>query len=234
MSDDSDVPLAATRRFFSGLSKYLMSILGFIVALAPVVALIVAKSMRQFVKQHPYYIYAALVITVVVIVILCYWIYFLLGKNRILWQSEQRLRASLPTDGDREMAKVITDALPPEGDLMRWLKLDFDAASLPASSVHNLRRVSESLRLRPVDFTDSVAHDSYQVYRSALDQFAKTVQEWTKADARGAELNVPPTWKFDQQSQYRAATSAIQEARTHLIESYDALISACYRFLAGA
>lgn len=234
MRGDADAPLAATARFFPGLGKLLMSILGLVVALAPVIALIVAKGMRQFVKQHPYWIYIALVVAVVAIVILSYWIYFLLDKNKALKRSEQNMRASLPTDRDREMARKVVNALPPDGDLMRWLKLDFDATSLPASSVRRLGRASETLALSPVDFTDRVAHDSYEACRSALVQFTTTVKQWTKADARGAELRVPDAWKFDQKSQYEAATGAINHARAHLVESYDALLSACNRFRADA
>jgi hypothetical protein len=234
MSGDPDVPLAAAHRFFPGLGKFFMSILALVVALAPVIALVVAPSVRQFVKQHPYYIYTALIFTVLIIVVLCYCIYFLLNKNRTLRQSERQMRASLPAASDREMAKRIIDAIPPESDLMRWLKLDFDAESLPASSVRDLMRVSENLGLRPFDFIDGVAHDNYEAYISALGQFAETVQKWTRVDARGEELNVPQPWDSDQRSQYQAATSAIQQARTRLIESYDALISTCHRFQTDA
>ena len=231
MSSDPDVPLAATSRFFPGLGKFLIWILGFVVLIAPVIALIAAKGMRQFAKQHPYYIYTSLVIAITIIVSLCYAIYYLLRKNKALRQSEQSMRASLPTEGDRTMSRKIISAIPPEGDLMRWLRLDFDAASLPADSVSNLRQVGETLKLNPVDFTDKAAHDRYEAYISALDQFAATVTKWTRNDARG-EPKLPDQW--DRRNEYEAATRAIQESRTCLVESYDALISVCHRFHADA
>lgn len=229
MSSDSDMPPVATSRFFPGLGKFLMWVLGFVVLIAPVITLIAAKSVRQFARQHPYYFYTLFIIAVTIIISLCYAIYYLLCKNKALRQSEKSLRVSLPTDGDRAMSKKIVNAIPPEGDLMRWLKLDFDAASLPADSVRNLRQAGETLGLSPVDFSDEVAHDKYTVCISALDQFTTTVTKWTKTDARG-ELKLPNQW--DRKSEYEAAKSAIQDTRTRLIESYDALIGACHRFQA--
>lgn len=234
MSNDADAAPVALSRFLPSLGKFVMSLVGVIVAVVPVVALFASQTMRQFAKQHSIFIYVLLVIAIWIIVGLSYLAYYLASKNKALQQSEQRVRAALPSAGDRDMCRKIRDTIPPDSDLMRWLKLEFEVQSLPASSVRDLRHAQETLSLMPTSFTDKLARDGYEVFTAALSQFLATAGQWAKPDARGEELRIPGAWKYDQPSRYDAATGAIEAARIQLTSSYDALISICQGFGADA
>jgi hypothetical protein len=231
MRSDSNVSPAVVGRFFPSLGKFLTALLGLVVLVASVTALIAAKGPRRFAKGHPYLIYASLIISLAIIIVLCYGIYYLYPKYKALRRSEKSLQVPPPTDGDRAMSKRIVSIIPPDGDIMRWLKLDFDAASLPADLVRRLRQVNETLVLSPVDFTDEAAQGRYEAYMLALSQFTGTLAQWTKTDARG-EPRLPNQW--DCRSRYEAATAAIAEAHTQLVTSYDHLMNACHRFQVDA
>ena len=228
LSSDPAASDAATNPFFRGLGKYLSGALALIVALMGVLAQVESADVRRFVKHHPAGIYFVLIISIAVIILMCYVIYYLVRELRSARQAEQIMRASLPTNGDRATSKRILSAIPPSSDVIRWLKLEFNPASLPASSFRSLTKINETLVLGPADFSEEATRAKYEAFLRALSEFLTAIKQETRVDPTGTHHNVVPR-EWDDKARYEAAKRMIEKTGQHLVESYYALIGACQK-----
>ena len=112
-------PLASVNSVVALLANYALAFVGAVVAMAGFVALVTAKSVKAFVKDHPYPLYIALVIAVLTISATLNYVRFLRRENARLTCLASR---ESPTSNDvRYFAGLMVD-LPIDGAVMTWLK----------------------------------------------------------------------------------------------------------------
>lgn len=220
-------PLASVDSVVALLANYALAFVGAVVAMAGFVALVTAKSVKAFVKDHPYPLYIALVIAVLTISATLNYVRFLRRENARLTCLASR---ESPTSNDvRYFAGLMVD-LPIDGAVMTWLKRtridELRVTDIPADVLTTLDRTVQRSRLRPVGFDDPQINASFAAFTLAIAAFADAVEQWTflhqsshwRGDSDVSASPLIPPWGE------HSSTRALCECQAGLIAAYDALI----------
>lgn len=210
------------------LSKYILSVVGMVLTVSGFVALVTANSARLFVKEHPYPIYLALVIAVLVILAALNWVHVLLGRNSELEDIASRSESPRPSRHDvRFYTEAIKD-IPVDGSVVTWLKCTqmtkLSIADFPADVLRALEKTAERPRMRPVGFDDREIAAAFGALIDAVKDFLETVEHWTfgqhNARWRAGVTELLPTTVADRATW----TSALAASHVRLIRAYDTFI----------
>lgn len=153
--------------------KYVMSLVGAAVSIGGFVAVVAAGSVKNWVKSHPYPIYFALIVAVLIVAATLDYAYNL------------RKRLAQPTDHDMKLYAASLSALPADGAVIGWLKradmTTAGVADFPADVLAALEKAVEDTRTRPVGFDDPRLATSFKTLTSAITCFCGAVDHWTIA-----------------------------------------------------
>jgi hypothetical protein len=170
------------------LGKYILAIIGAVVTISGFVALITASAAREFVKTHPYPIYIAFIVTLVMLLAVLNYASTLRGKNAYLASVvDQSARPRVTAHDVRYYSEVLSD-IPVNGPAITWLKetemTEVDVADVPADVLTALERMADRPRLRPVGFDDPEVAAAFYALTVAITAFRGSVEQWTLATSR--------------------------------------------------
>jgi hypothetical protein len=152
-------------------TNYVMSAIGSVVSIGAFVALVSSQSVKTWVKSHPYPIYLALIVAVLVI------------AGTLDYAYNLRKRLALPSDHDKWFYAAALESLPPDGTVIRWLKnaemTKPSIADFPADALSSLENVAGFSRTQPVGFDDTRIARSFKSLTGAITGFCHSVDRWT-------------------------------------------------------
>jgi hypothetical protein len=151
--------------------KYVMSLVGAAVSIGGLVALLAADSVKNWVKSHPYPIYFALIVAVLIL------------AGTLDYAYNLRKRLAEPTGHDIKLYAAALSAIPADGAVIGWLKradmTTTGVTDFPADVLAALEEAAKDARTRPVGFDDPRLAKSFETLTSALTRFCGTVEDWT-------------------------------------------------------
>jgi hypothetical protein len=154
-------------------AKYVMSLVGAAVSVGGFVALVTTDSVKAWVRSHPYPIYLALIVAILIV------------AGTLDYAYNLRKRLVQPTDHDTKLYAATLSTLPVDGAVVGWLKrADMTAAKVtdfPADVLAALERTAEYARTRPVGFDNPQLATSFETLASAITGFCTAVEHWTIA-----------------------------------------------------
>jgi hypothetical protein len=152
-------------------AKYILSVIGAAVSISGFLALVTTQSVRTWVKNHPYPIYLALIVAVLVIATTLNYAYNL------------RKRITRPSAHDRYFYATALERLPPNGSVIGWLRrTDITEASVndfPADVIGALEWTVKFSLAQPVGFDDTRLAASFGFLTEAITSFRRSVDSWT-------------------------------------------------------
>jgi KaiC/GvpD/RAD55 family RecA-like ATPase len=134
------------------------------------------------------------------------------------------------TTHDRGLFKWVLREMPPDGQVIDWLKNNFMLKALPLRHLEVVEQVAKEMSLRVVGFDDKEADDRYTNLRSAIENFHSRILYYTFADQSGNWLEVPNEWRDrEDRTQYNTALNTITEVRNAFVDAYDSFLQTCHR-----
>jgi hypothetical protein len=182
-------------------AKYVMSLVGGAVSIGAFVALVTANTVKAWVRNHPYPIYLALIVAVLIV------------AGTLDYAYNLRKRLVQPTDHDTKLYAAAQSVLPADGAVIGWLKrANMTAAGVtdfPADVLAALEDAAEYARTRPVGFDNPRLATSFETLASAITSFCMAVERWTIAvHTNGGS----------------ADGTALRESHQGLVQAYDGFV----------
>lgn len=186
-------------------AKYVMSLVGAAVSIGGFVALVTAAPVKAWVRSHPYPIYFALIVAILIV------------AGTLDYAYNLRKRLVQPTDHDTKLYAAALSALPADGTVIGWLKrADMTAARVtdfPADVLAALEKAAEYARTRPVGFDSPQLAASFETLASAITGFCTAVEQWTiAAHANGGSAGGTTT------------ATAVRNSHHGLVRAYDGFV----------
>ena len=192
--------------------KHLLSLIGGVITIAGVFSLITSKSARIWVKAHSYFVFIALIIAVTATFVI---IDFLLNRKR---------RAA--TAHDRKMVGEVFKALPPNSQIIVWLKELFISKSVPIKYLSALDDVASRIRLNVVGLDNPQANQAYGRLKGAIEEFHSLANFNLFSNQDYTVMEKSPDWPWEQ---WKKASDQINAASIVLIKVYDDFLWICHR-----
>jgi hypothetical protein len=182
-----------------------MSLVGAAVSIGGFVALVTANSVKSWVRGHPYPIYFALIVAILIV------------AGTLDYAYNLRKRLMQPTDHDTKLYAAALSALPANGAVIGWLKrADMTAARVtdfPADVLAALEKAAEYARTRPVGFDNPQLAASFEALASSITGFCTAVEYWTiAAHATGDSAGGTTT------------ATALRNSHQGLVRAYDGFV----------
>jgi hypothetical protein len=150
-----------------------MSAIGAALSISGFVALLTTQSVKNWVKSHPYPIYLALIVAVLVV------------AGTLDYAYNMRKRIKLPSDHDKKLCGAVLERLPVSGAVVGWLKqtemTDAGVTDFPADVVGALERTIEFSRTQLVGVDDAQLARAFGSLIGAITGFCRSVDSWTVA-----------------------------------------------------
>lgn len=138
--------------------------------------------------------------------------------------------AEQPSIHDRQLYRKFLDQLPPDGEVIDWLKNNFVLKYFPVRHLETVVQVAKAMSLEVVGFDDQEANDRYTNLRHAIDNFYDKVLYYTITDQGGTRLEVPTEWRDrEDRKQYNTAMNTIKEVHKAFVEAYDNFLQTCHK-----
>ena len=210
------------------LAKYTLSIIGGVLTISGFVALVTANSARLFVKKHPYPIYLALVVAVLVIMATLNYVHTLRKRNAHLESVLDHSEPPRASAHDVRFYDAVLSDIPVDGRVITWLKRT-DMAGLnmndfPADVLSALGRTVERPRMRPVGFDDQETAEAFRALTGAIEDFRDAVEHWTLAQHNVRWLGGAAKPSHISAEERSAMTGGLVSCHAKLIQAYDAFI----------
>ena len=133
------------------------------------------------------------------------------------------------TAHDRELYQRLLKQIPPDGEVIDWLKNNFVLKYFPVRHLDTVAHVAKVMSLEVVGFDEQEANDRYNDLRQAIDNFYDKLLYYTFTDQSGQRLEVPAEWRDrEDRTQYNTAMSTIKEVRKAFVEAYDSFLQTCH------
>jgi hypothetical protein len=189
--------------------KYVTSLVGAVVSIGGFVALVAADSVKACVRSHPYQIYFALIVAVLIV------------AGTLDYAYNLRKRLAQPTGHDVKLYAAALSALPADGAVIGWLKrADMTTAGVddfPADVLAALDKAAENARTRPVGFDDARLATSFETLTSAITCFCDAVEHWTiTTQAHGGS------------AAGTATAMTLTDSHRELVRAYDRFVRAAH------
>jgi hypothetical protein len=207
--------------------KYVMSTIGAVVSIGGFIALVTTKSVRIWVKSHPYPIYLALIVAVLVMAGILDYAYHL------------RKRIMLPSNHDKKLYRAALERIPLNGTVVGWLKrtqmTEASIADFPADVLGALDLTIKFGQSLPVGFDDPRIAASFEALTTAIASFRQSVDSWTfVAHSRQFKGTAVSSSGTSQPLLASRAADASTEEATALTRSHHDLVRAYDRFIRTA
>jgi hypothetical protein len=214
-------------------ASYIMSVIGAVVSISGFIALVTARSVRTWVKGHPYPIYLALIVAVLVI------------AGTLNYAYNLRKRMTEPSSHDGKLYDAALARIPPNGAVIGWLKraemTEAGVTDFPADVVGALEKTIEFSRAQLVGFDDKRVAAAFESLIGAVTSFCQEVDAWTfAAQARQfRQIAAPPSGTAPSgESQLpgspRTADATMAEETVVLARRHRDLVDAYDRFIRTA
>jgi hypothetical protein len=143
-----------------------------------------------------------------------------------LFQVEASLKVS---DHDRNLFHRLLEQIPPDGEVLNWLKNSFVLKYFPVRHLDSVAQVGKIMNLEVIGFDDKEANDRYNDLQHAISNFHDKVLYYTFTDESCTRLEVPAEWRDRKdRQQYNTAMATIAEVRDTFIAAYDSFLNACH------
>lgn len=210
------------------LARYTLSIIGGVVAIGGFVTLVTANSARVFVKKHPYPVYIALIVAVLIIMATLNYVRTLQKKNAQLTSLADRPEPLHPSAHDvRFYAEMLSD-IPVGGSVMAWLKrikmTEMSPTGFPSDVLTALDKTVERPRMRPVGFDDQETAAAFRALTGAIEDFRNTVEQWTFTHHNARWLGGTAQGARLEAGDRDVLTDTLVSLDAKLIQSYDTFI----------
>jgi hypothetical protein len=208
-------------------AKYVMSAVGVVVSISGFVALVTTKSVKTWVKSHPYPIYLALIVAVLVI------------AGTLDYAYHLRKRITLPSSHDKKLYRAVLERIPPNETVIGWLKrAEMTRASIadfPSDVLDALDETIKIARTLPVGFDDLRIEASFESLTTAIITFRQSVDGWTfVAHNRQFKGRAPVSGTLQPLVSPRAAAASTDEETAALTRGQHDLVGAYDRFIRTA
>lgn len=201
----------------------LLAVVGGVVSVVTLVAMLTSTAFRNWVKDHPYWVFGGFVAAIVAILVLLNFMMDINARYREL-RLLQRPDGP-PTDQDKRAMRAFLARIPPGGIFVTWLKKDFSPSSIPLEKFEAVNEVSQYLSSDPMRFDDPLIATRYLELKAAAGMFGEKLRMWTSLEAGNAQRIIPIEW--EQGAKYDRAVAEGQDARNGLIDAYDAFLRTC-------
>lgn len=144
----------------------LYAIIGLVGAVITIIPWALSNTVRVWARDHSNWLYGALVLASVAVVII-------LGYARNLNRENRELNAARkrPSRNDTNMLREIMKQIPRDGTIMTWLKVDFFPKAIPCAKIDALDQVQQTLNMNPLGFDDQQVNTAYENLKSAIEDF---------------------------------------------------------------
>ena len=134
------------------------------------------------------------------------------------------------TAHDRDFYRRLLKQMPPDGEVIDWLKNNFMLKAQPLRRFEIVEQVAKTMSLEVIGFDDKEANDRYNDLRSAIDNFCEKIPYYTQVDPGNNWLELPAAWRDrEDRQQYDTARNAIADARDAFVEAYDSFLQTCHK-----
>jgi hypothetical protein len=131
---------------------------------------------------------------------------------------------------DRDLFRRLLEQIPPDGEIIDWLKNNFVLKYFPVRHLDTVAQVARVMSLEVIGFDDQEANAQYDDLRHAIEDFHDKVLYYTITDQRGTRLEVPTEWRDrEDRKQYNTAMDTIKEVRKAFVEAYDTFLHTCHK-----
>lgn len=133
------------------------------------------------------------------------------------------------TAHDRNLFRRLLEQIPPDGEVIDWLKNNFMLKAQPLRRFEIVEQIAKTMSLEVIGFDDREASDRYNDLRSAIDNFCDKIPYYTQVDPGNNWLELPAAWRDrEDRRQYDTAKGAIADARNAFVEAYDSFLQTCH------
>lgn len=197
-----------------------MSLIGAVLSISGFVALVTAHSVKVWVKNHPYPIYLALIVAVLII------------AGTLDYAYNLRKRITAPSGHDMMLYVAAVASIPPNGPVIGWLKrtemTEASIADFPADVLGALERTIEFSRAQSVGFDDTQIAGSFESLTGAITGFCQSVDRWTFAahtrHFRSAKTLRPPVAPTATGASLEEEMAVLTRRHHDLVQAYDKFI----------
>jgi hypothetical protein len=202
----------------------LYATIGLIGAVITIIPWALSNSVRVWARDHSNWLYGALVLASIALVII-------LGYARDLNRENRELNAARkrPTRNDVNMLREIMAQIPRDGTIMRWLKTGFFVKVIPYANLEDIDEALRKLSLNPLEFDDNQLNVAYERFMSALADFRALItlhcnfEDNRKYDT----LRVPLPARESEAKGYYEALNEIDEEVDKVTSAYDDFLRIC-------
>lgn len=194
------------------LIQHLLSVIGAIVTGVGLLSIVTSTSLRSWVKVHSYLVFIGLILSIAIAFIV---IDFVVSRER---------REGTPHD--RKIVAQLLNAIPPNGNLIIWLKELFISKSIPIKHLSTLDDVASEMGRNVVGLDNPKANRAYSSLRDAIDAFHSLANFNLFSNDTYTVMERSPEWPWEQ---WRQASDEINNARVILIRTYDEFVRVCHK-----
>ncbi len=205
------------------LANYAISIMAAIMTIVAFVGFITSKSLKTWAKTHSEVVFYGLIFFFMATGVSLNYLFEEQRKYRQLKEATARVK---PSEHDRKLFQGLITMLPPDGSVIEWLKENFVSNRFLDEHYKIIEAVLRNMRLRSLEFDNSLAEASYDQLHRAMQKFEDTTLKYMWQDPNGPWLKVPPEWD---EKRFSKATDEINEVRLELIENYDNFLDVAHR-----
>jgi hypothetical protein len=201
----------------------LYAIIGLVGAVITIVPWALSDTVRVWVRDHSNWLYGALVLASLALVLL-------LGYARDLNRENRELKTirKKPSSNDRGMFREVLAQIPRDGVIMTWLKTEFFVKRIPLANLDAVDKVCQKLSMNPLEFDNRHVNDAYESFKAAIEDFYTEINQWTKLEDGNYEFcHVPLPVDEEDEKTYYAALNEIKDSARKLISVYDDFLRTC-------
>jgi hypothetical protein len=203
--------------------KLIYSTISVAVAVIAFVSWVVSATVRVWSRDHSNWLYGALVIAALAIIVIVTYSVNLNRENKELKAARKK-----PSRNDINMLREIMTQLPRDGAIITWLKTEFFVKAIPNASVEALDQIWHKLNMNPLEFNDQQVNAAYENLNSAMEAFAILITRYCQFEGRNYErLHVPLPTRDGEERGYYDTLNEIKEEVRSLTSAYDYFLKTC-------
>jgi hypothetical protein len=206
------------------IGNLLYVIIGLVAAAITIVPWALSNSVRVWVRDHSNWLYGALILASLVVVIL-------LGYARDLNRENRELNTvrKSPSRNDVNMLREIMKQISHDGTIMTWLKVEFFPKAMPYAKIEALDQLQGTLHMNPFEFDDQQINVAYENFRSAIERFRISITRYCnfEENRKYDTLRVRPPEKPGEEKDYYKEIDELYEEVEKLTSAYDDFLRAC-------
>jgi hypothetical protein len=204
-------------------AKLIYSTISVAVAVIAFVSWVISDTVRVWSRNHSNWLYGALVIAVLAVIVVVNYAIRLYCENRELKAADKK-----PSRNDMNMLREIMTRIPRDGAIVTWLKTDFFVKAIPNASIEALDEIWHKLNINPLEFDDQQVNGAYENLKTAIESFSILITRYCQFEDRKYErLRVPLPTREGEERGYYDTLNEIKEGVGKLTSAYDSFLKTC-------